>query len=78
MWAGRSVAAVKPPQAVLPGPRSRSPCFQPHPGLFLDFFVWTPLASYGTTGQKERWTPMASCGGEKVKMRPNEAFQYEK
>ena len=33
--------------------RSLWPCHQPHPGHFLDFFVRTPLASHGATGQKE-------------------------
>ena len=46
-------------------PRSRRPCFQAYPGLFLDFFVRTPLASYGAIGQKERWTPMAFYGGKR-------------
>ena len=44
----------------------RRQCYQPHLGLFLDLLVWTPLSSYGTIGQEERWTPMASCGGKRV------------
>ena len=65
MWVGHSVTAVKQPQAVLPADHADL-FFQPHPGLFLDFFVRTPLASYGAIGQKERWTPMVSYGGERV------------
>ena len=42
------------------------PCYQPLPGLFLDLFVRTPLASYGTIGQRQRWTPMASYRAEWV------------
>ena len=71
MWVGGSVAAVKPPQAVLPAkkitltlpPASSRSIFR----LFFFLFFWgTPLSSYGAIGQKERWTPMASCGGDRV------------
>ena len=34
----------------------------------LVFFVRTLLASFGIIGQKERWTPVGSHGGERVKI----------
>ena len=66
VWVGRSVADVKQPQAVLPTKNLTLTFNQPLPGLSLDLFVWTPLASYGAIGQKKRWTPMASYRAEWV------------
>ena len=40
--------------------------FQASPRPIFNFFVWTPLASYGTIRQKESWTPMAFYGAERV------------
>ena len=67
MWVGGSVAAVKAPQDVLPAKKITLTLLPASPGHILDFFVRTPLSSYGAIEQKERWTPMASCGGERVK-----------
>ena len=33
---------------------------------YRNFFVWTPIASYGAIRQKESWTLMASYGAERV------------
>ena len=53
MWVGHSVAAVKPPQAVLPAALIALTLFPVSPTLILDFFVRKPLASYGAIQQKE-------------------------
>ena len=66
MWVGRSVAAVKLPQALLPAAWIMMTLFSAsHPGLVLDFFAWTSLASYGAIQQKESWMPVASYGTER-------------
>ena len=66
MWVGGSVATVKPPQAVLPAEKIVLTLLPASPRPIFRLFVRTPLLSYGAIGQKERWTPMESCGGERV------------
>ena len=40
--------------------------FSASPRPIRNFFVWTPIASYGAIRQKESWTLMASYGAERV------------
>ena len=68
VWVGGSAGDVKQLQAVLPTKNLTLTLFQPLPGLFLDLFVQTLLASYGSFGQRQRWTPIASYGAEWVKL----------
>ena len=67
MWVGGSVVAVKPPQAVLPAKKIMLTLLPASPRPIFIFFVRAPLSSHGAIVQKEWWTPMVSCGSERVK-----------
>ena len=57
---------VKLLQTALPAALITLTLFSASPRLIFNFFVWTPLASYGTIRQKESWTPMASHAGDRI------------